>query len=100
MGVFEGQVLESIKEKKPPEEDLAQEMTQGLEMKFNKIAPLGKEDTAEELQDNAAKTQDTLMDAVKNYRNWDSCGMKTMYQLFDKLKNNDLPVDMRGVNEE
>jgi len=72
--VFEGQDLESwhplrvkiIKEKMAPEDDLAQEMTQGLEMKFNKIAPLGKEDTAEELQECSAKTQDTLVDAVKN----------------------------------
>merc|ERR1712000_566165 len=30
-----------------PEDDLAQEKTHDLEMKFNKIAPLGKEDTAE-----------------------------------------------------
>merc|ERR1712000_604305 len=51
-----GQVLESIKEKMAPEDDLAQEMTQGLEMKFNKIAPLGKEDTAEELQERRMKT--------------------------------------------
>ena len=33
---------------------------------FNKIAPFGKEDTAKELQDHAAKTQDTLVDAVEN----------------------------------
>ena len=34
-------------------------------MNFNKIAPFGKEDTAKELQDHAAKTQDTdtLVDA-------------------------------------
>merc|ERR1712000_750638 len=74
MGVFEGQVLESIKEKMAPEDDLAQEMTQGLEMKFNKIAPLGKEDTAEELQE------------LQELR------MKTVYQLFDKLTNKDLPL--------
>ena len=30
------------------------------------IAPFGKEDTAKELQDHAAKTQDTLVDAVEN----------------------------------
>eukprot|EP00440_Ansanella_granifera_P056050 gb/GFBE01060750.1/.p1 GENE.gb/GFBE01060750.1/~~gb/GFBE01060750.1/.p1 ORF type:complete len:142 (+),score=47.90 gb/GFBE01060750.1/:1-426(+) len=32
----------------------------------NKIAPFGKEDTATELQDQASKTQDTLVDAVEN----------------------------------
>merc|ERR1719265_2561034 len=41
-------------------------MTHDLEMNFNKIAPFGKEDTAKELQDHAAKTQDTLVDAVEN----------------------------------
>jgi hypothetical protein len=49
-----------------PEDDLAQEMTHDLEMNFNKIAPFGKEDTARELQDHAAKTQDTLVDADEN----------------------------------
>jgi hypothetical protein len=49
-----------------PEDDLAQEMTHDLEMNFNRIAPFGKEDTARELQDHAAKTQDTLVDAVEN----------------------------------
>ena len=49
-----------------PEDQLAQEMTHDLEMNFNKIAPFGKEDTAKELQDHAAKTQDTLVDAVEN----------------------------------
>ena len=53
-------------EAKAPEDDLAQEMTHDLEMNFNKIAPFGKEDTAKELQDHAAKTQDTLVDAVEN----------------------------------
>mmetsp|Transcript_33158 Transcript_33158/g.52849 ORF Transcript_33158/g.52849 Transcript_33158/m.52849 type:complete len:225 (-) Transcript_33158:74-748(-) len=52
--------------KKAPEDDLAKEMTHDLEMNFNKIAPFGKEDTAKELQDHAAKTQDTLVDAVEN----------------------------------
>eukprot|EP00441_Pelagodinium_beii_P019926 CAMPEP_0197659888 /NCGR_PEP_ID=MMETSP1338-20131121/49602_1 /TAXON_ID=43686 ORGANISM="Pelagodinium beii, Strain RCC1491" /NCGR_SAMPLE_ID=MMETSP1338 /ASSEMBLY_ACC=CAM_ASM_000754 /LENGTH=128 /DNA_ID=CAMNT_0043237055 /DNA_START=58 /DNA_END=444 /DNA_ORIENTATION=- len=33
---------------------------------FNKIAPFGKEDTATELQSQASKTQDTLVDAVEN----------------------------------
>jgi len=51
---------------KAPEDELAQEMTHDLEMNFNKIAPFGKEDTAKELQDHAAKTQDTLVDAVEN----------------------------------
>ncbi len=51
---------------KAPEDDLAQGMTHDLEMNFNKIAPFGKEDTAKELQDHAAKTQDTLVDAVEN----------------------------------
>jgi len=49
-----------------PEDQLAAEMTHDLEMNFNKIAPFGKEDTAKELQDHAAKTQDTLVDAVEN----------------------------------
>jgi len=49
-----------------PEDELAEEMTHDLEMNFNKIAPFGKEDTAKELQDHAAKTQDTLVDAVEN----------------------------------
>jgi len=49
-----------------PEDDLAREMTHDLEMNFNKIAPFGREDTAKELQDHAAKTQDTLVDAVEN----------------------------------
>merc|ERR1719157_479861 len=41
-------------------------MTHDLEMNFNKIAPFGKENTAYELQDHAARTQDTLVDAVEN----------------------------------
>jgi len=52
--------------RKAPEDDLAKEMTHDLEMNFQKIAPFGKEDTAKELQDHAAKTQDTLVDAVEN----------------------------------
>merc|ERR1711941_234193 len=51
---------------KAPEDDLAKEMTHDLEMNFNKIAPFGKEDTAKELQDHAARTQDTLVDAIEN----------------------------------
>jgi hypothetical protein len=49
-----------------PEDQLAKEMTHDLETNFNKIAPFGKEDTAKELQSHAAKTQDTLVDAVEN----------------------------------
>lgn len=45
-----------------PEAELAKEMSNDL----HKIAPFGKEDTAKELQDHAAKTQDTLVDAVEN----------------------------------
>jgi hypothetical protein len=56
----------SNKINKAPEDELAKEMTHDLEMNFNKIAPFGKEDTAKELQDHAAKTQDTLVDAVEN----------------------------------
>jgi hypothetical protein len=56
----------SFLQSKAPEDDLAKEMTHDLEMNFNKIAPFGKEDTAKELQDHAAKTQDTLVDAVEN----------------------------------
>jgi len=56
----------SFLQKRAPEDDLAKEMTHDLEMNFNKIAPFGKEDTAKELQDHAAKTQDTLVDAVEN----------------------------------
>ena len=52
--------------KESPENQLAKEMTHDLEMNFNKIAPFGKEDTAKELQDHAAKTQNTLVDAVEN----------------------------------
>jgi len=57
---------DSIEATKAPEDELAKEMTHDLEMNFNKIAPFGKEDTAKELQDHAAKTQDTLVDAVEN----------------------------------
>jgi len=55
-----------VNARRAPEDDLAKEMTHDLEMNFNKIAPFGKEDTAKELQDHAAKTQDTLVDAVEN----------------------------------
>jgi hypothetical protein len=58
--------LVQVKRTVAPEDDLAKEMTHDLEMNFNKIAPFGKEDTARELQDHAAKTQDTLVDAVEN----------------------------------
>merc|ERR1719291_1673608 len=59
-------VFLQVASKRAPEDDLAKEMTHDLEMNFNKIAPFGKEDTAKELQDHAAKTQDTLVDAVEN----------------------------------
>jgi hypothetical protein len=58
--------LSFLQVSKAPEDELAKEMTHDLEMNFNKIAPFGKEDTAKELQDHAAKTQDTLVDAVEN----------------------------------
>jgi len=45
---------------------LADQMASDLDKNFNKIAPFGKEDTAKELQDHAATTQDTLVDAVEN----------------------------------
>mmetsp|Transcript_4854 Transcript_4854/g.10717 ORF Transcript_4854/g.10717 Transcript_4854/m.10717 type:complete len:266 (+) Transcript_4854:118-915(+) len=62
------QAMRAVREahRAAPEDQLAQEMTHDLEMNFNKIAPFGKEDTAKELQDHAAKTQDTLVDAVEN----------------------------------
>jgi hypothetical protein len=60
------QIASHLRHRKAPEDDLAKEMTHDLEMNFNKIAPFGKEDTAKELQDHAAKTQDTLVDAVEN----------------------------------
>ena len=67
-----------------PADNLAKEITHVLEMNFNKIphhyrgddarfggelqefASFGKEDTAKELQDHAAKIQDTSVDAVEN----------------------------------
>jgi len=60
------QIRSHLRAHKAPEDELAKEMTHDLEMNFNKIAPFGKEDTAKELQDHAAKTQDTLVDAVEN----------------------------------
>ena len=59
-------ILQASTKQHAPEDELAKEMTHDLEMNFNKIAPFGKEDTAKELQDHAAKTQDTLVDAVEN----------------------------------
>ena len=43
------------------------EMTHDLKVCFNEFAPFDKEITAKELQDHAAKTQDTLVDAVENF---------------------------------
>merc|ERR1719478_714428 len=53
------EVSAAVHTEQAPEDELAKEMTHDLEMNFNKIAPFGKEDTAKELQDHAAKTQDT-----------------------------------------
>merc|ERR1712159_524855 len=47
--------LQIARSNQAPEDKLAAEMTHDLEMNFNKIAPFGKEDTAKELQDHAAK---------------------------------------------
>jgi len=66
MGLLQKKKPISFLQQKAPEDELAKEMTHDLEMNFNKIAPFGKEDTAKELQDHAAKTQDTLVDAVEN----------------------------------
>ena len=41
-------------------------MTHDLEVKFNKMTPFVKEDTAKELENHAGKTQDTLVGAVEN----------------------------------
>jgi len=49
-----------------PKEEAAKEESKDLEVNYQKIAPFGKEDTAQELQSHAAKTQDTLVDAVEN----------------------------------
>ena len=35
-------------------------------MVYSRLCRFGKEDTAKELQDHAADTQDTLVDAVEN----------------------------------
>ncbi|CAE8696395.1 unnamed protein product [Polarella glacialis] len=58
---------EEEKKEEPKEEEKAEEPEEEapLEKNFNKIAPFGKEDIAKELQDHAAKTQDTLVDAVE-----------------------------------
>jgi hypothetical protein len=66
VGFVKPKAINFLQIKKAPEDELAKEMTHDLEMNFNKIAPFGKEDTAKELQDHAAKTQDTLVDAVEN----------------------------------
>merc|ERR1719195_1581440 len=65
-GEARGSFLQARERKQSPEDALAKEMTHDLEMNFNKIAPFGKEDTAKELQDHAAQTQNTLVDAVEN----------------------------------
>ena len=58
-----------------------------LEMNFNKIAPFGKEDTAKELQDHAAKTQDTLVDAVENADMHRLCGTQRWSSSTTRLLN-------------
>lgn len=50
----------------PKAEDPAKESAKDLEINYAKIAPFGREDTAHELQNHAASTQDTLVDAVEN----------------------------------
>merc|ERR1719221_681433 len=47
-----------------PKTGLAQKDTK--DPAYRMIAPFGKENTAYELQDHAARTQDTLVDAVEN----------------------------------
>jgi len=47
--------LLQVSQSEAPVDELAKEMTHDLELNFNKIAPFGKEDTAKELQDHAAR---------------------------------------------
>ena len=49
-----------------PNDDFAQEATHDFEINVNQIAPFSEEDTTKELQDHAAKTQGTMVDAVQN----------------------------------
>lgn len=55
----------------PPQEAVQAQQTQWAphmtsEAAAGQIAPFGREDTAQELQNHAARTQDTLVDAVEN----------------------------------
>ena len=45
---------------------VAQYYLQSITHNITRLLQTGKEDTAKELQDHAAKTQDTLVDAVEN----------------------------------
>ena len=47
-------------------EKLEKEMTHDLDVNLNVIMTYGKEDTAKELRNHAAETQDTWVDAVEN----------------------------------
>merc|ERR1719229_1711338 len=50
----------------PPDAEGAQQIPVADVNQGAQIAPFGKEDTAQELQSHAAKTQDTLIDAIEN----------------------------------
>jgi len=52
--------------KKAPQETETPTALASIEKPVAKIAPFGKEDTAKELQEHAAQTQNTLVDAVEN----------------------------------
>merc|ERR1712000_154745 len=120
--VFEGQDLESwhplrvkiIKEKMAPEDDLAQEMTHDLEMKFNKI----EDEFPEDIDDEFSKAGGEVADSQDIFH---VC-KRTLESMQEKLKKSEditkedvtdltspaqladeeimVPVDMRGVNEE
>lgn len=59
-------LLKKVQQVQPVTTNLAKEVRGDLDTNYNKVAPFGKEDTARELQEHAAKTQDTLVDAVEN----------------------------------
>merc|ERR1719510_1949932 len=50
----------------PPDSSKTQNVSATPTVSMRRIAPFGKEDTAYELQSHAARTQDTLVDAVEN----------------------------------
>jgi len=64
--VLNGASYSFLQTDQEPKEEAAKEESKDLEVNYQKIAPFGKEDTAQELQSHAAKTQDTLVDAVEN----------------------------------